>query len=158
MPQETITSCMPWNGYCWKKKLLQEKSRNEGLRIQHAQSDYREKKVLYRDKKGRHHHHYLDGYFVYAFGCKHAYEFNGCCYHGCPCCFSRDRKALHIQGKNIQQHYIETIKKHQQLQDMDFVVHSIQSYDYLRERCMLGDDVPLPWEKCKPLDIRDLYF
>ena len=40
-----------------EEKLLQEKSRNEGWRIQHAQSDYGEKKVPYRDKqKGRCHH------------------------------------------------------------------------------------------------------
>ena len=41
---------------------------------------------------------------------------------------------------------------------MCFVVHSIWSCDYLRERCMLRDDVPLPRVKCKPLNIRDLYF
>ena len=28
---------------------------------------------------------------------------------------SRDREALHVQGKNIQQHYTETIKKQEQL-------------------------------------------
>ena len=44
--------------------LLQEKSGNEGLRIQHTQSDYGEKKVPYKDKKGRHHHYHLDGYFL----------------------------------------------------------------------------------------------
>ena len=49
-----------------QKKLLQEKSRNEWLRIQHTQSDHGEKKVPYRDKKGRHHHYHLDGYFVNA--------------------------------------------------------------------------------------------
>ena len=101
-----------------QEKLLQEKSRNEGLRTQHAQSDYGEKKVQYRDKKGRHHHYCLDGYFCDASGHEHTYEFNGCWYHDCPHCFSRDREALRIQGKNIQQHYIETIKKHQQLWDM----------------------------------------
>ena len=98
-----------------EEKLLQEKSGNEGLRIQYAQSDYGVKKVLYRDKKGRCHHYHLNGSFVDACGCKHAYGSNGCWYHGCPHCFSRDREALHIQRKNIQQHYIETIKKHQQL-------------------------------------------
>ena len=138
-----------------QEKLLQEKSGNEGLRIQHAQSDYWEKKVSYRDKKGRHHHYHLDGYFVDAWGHEHAYELNGCWYHGCPHCFSRDREALYIQGKNIQQHYIETIKKLQQLWDMGFVVHSIWSCDYLRERDMLGDDATLPTEKCQPLNIRD---
>ena len=65
-----------------QEKLLQEKSRNEGLRIQHAQSDYREKIPSYGDKKGRHHHYCLDGYFVDARGHEHAYEFNGCWCHG----------------------------------------------------------------------------
>ena len=141
-----------------QEKLLQEKSRNEGLRIQHAQSDYGEKKVPYRDKKGRCHHYHLDHYFVDACGGDHAYECKGCWYHGCPHCFSRDKEAVHVQGKNIQQHYIETIKKHQQLQDMGFVVHSIWSCDHLRERHIQGDDVPLPKEKCKPLNIRDSFF
>ena len=116
-----------------EEKLLEERNRNEGLRILHTQSDYREKKVPYRDKKGRSQHYHLDGYFVDAYSSEHAYEFNGCWYHGCPCCFSRDREALHVQGKNIQQCYIETIKKHQQLWGMGFVVHSVWSCDNLRE-------------------------
>ena len=42
---------------------------------------------------------------------------------------------------------------------MGFVVHSIWTCDYLRERCMLrDDDVPLPKEKCDPINIRDSYF
>ena len=42
---------------------------------------------------------------------------------------------------------------------MGFVVHSIWSCNYLRERCMLrDDDVPLPKEKCDPINIRDSYF
>ena len=93
-----------------EEKVLQERSGNEGLRIQHPQSDCREKNMPYRDKEGRCHYH-LDGYFVNASGHEHAYEFNGYWYHGCPHCFSRDREALHVQGKNIQQ----TIKKHDQL-------------------------------------------
>ena len=92
-----------------------ERTGNEGLRIQHAQSDCGEKNVPYRDTEGRRHHYHLDGYFVNTNGCEHAYEFNWCWYYGCPNCFSRDREALHIQGKNIQQHYRETIKKHNQL-------------------------------------------
>ena len=91
-------------------------------------------------------------------GREHAYKFNGCWYHGCPHCFSRNREALHVQGKSIQQHYIETIKKQEQLQDLGFEVHLIWSCDYLRERCILGDDVPLPKEKCHPINIRDSYF
>ena len=51
----------------------------------------------------------------HASGCEHTYEFNGCWYHGCPRCFSSVREALHIQGKNIQHRYRETIKKHDQL-------------------------------------------
>ena len=51
------------------------------------------------------------------------------------------------------------LKKHDQLRDMGFVVHSIWSCDYLRERRMLrDDDVPLPKEKCNPINIRDSYF
>ena len=138
--------------------LLQEKSRNEGLRIQHAQSDYRQKKVLYRDKKGRCHHYHLDGYFVNACSHEHAYEFNGCWYHICLIVSPGIGKHSMFKEKNIQQHYIETIKKHQQLWDMGFVIHSIWSCDYLRERHMLRDDVPLPGEKCEPLNIRDSYF
>ena len=42
-----------------------------------------------------------------------------------------------FKEKNIQQCYRETIKKHNQLQDMGFVMHSIWSCDYLMERCML---------------------
>ena len=94
-----------------EEKKLQEKSGNKGLRIQHAQSDNGEKKVPYRDKKNRQHHYHLDGYFVDQCGREHAYESNGCWYHGCPCCFSRNREALHVQGKSIQQCYIKTIKK-----------------------------------------------
>ena len=42
---------------------------------------------------------------------------------------------------------------------MGFVMHSIWSCDYLRERRMLrDDDVPLPKEKCDPINIRDSYF
>ena len=41
---------------------------------------------------------------------------------------------------------------------MGFVMHSIWSCDYMRERHMLGDDVPLPKEKCDPINIRDSYF
>ena len=42
---------------------------------------------------------------------------------------------------------------------MGFVMHSIRCCDYLRERCMLrDDDVPLPKEKCDPINIRDSYF
>ena len=141
-----------------EEKNLQEKSGNKGLRIQHVQSDNGENKVLYRDKKNRQYHYHLDGYFVDQCSREHAYEFNGCWYHGCSCCFSRNRKALHVQGKSIQQHYIETIKKQEQLQDLGFEVHLIWSCDYLRERRMLGDDVPLPMEKCDPINIRDSYF
>ena len=36
----------------------------EGLRIQHAQSDCGEKNVPHRDKEGRRCHYHLDGYFV----------------------------------------------------------------------------------------------
>ena len=39
---------------------------------------------------------------------------------------------------------------------MGFVMHSMWSCDYMKERHMLGDDVPLPKEKCDY--IRDLYF
>ena len=85
------------------------------MRIQHAQIDYREKNVPYRDKEGRQCHYHLDAYFVNASGHEPAYEFNGCWYHGFPHCFSRDREALQVQGKNIHQHYRETIKKHDQL-------------------------------------------
>ena len=46
----------------------------------------------------------------------------------------------------------------EQLQDIGFVIHSIWSCDYMRERHMLGDDVPLPKEKFDPINIRDLYF
>ena len=53
----------------------------------------------------------------------------------------------------------ETIKKHDQLQDMGFVMHSIWSCYYLRERCMLRDvDVPLPKEKYDPINIKNSYF
>ena len=79
--------------------LLEETCRNEGLRIQHAQSANGEKKVPYRDKKGRQHHYHLDGYFVDTCGCEHAFEFNGCWYHRCPHCFSRDREALPCSRK-----------------------------------------------------------
>ena len=42
---------------------------------------------------------------------------------------------------------------------MAFVMHSIWSCNYLRERHMLrDDDVPLPKEKCDPINIRDSYF
>ena len=41
---------------------------------------------------------------------------------------------------------------------MGFVMHSIWSCDYMSERHMLGDDVPLPKEKCDPITIRDSYF
>ena len=88
-----------------EEKVLRERSGNEGLRIQHAQSDCREKNVPYRDKEGRQCHYHLDGYFVDASGHEHAYEFNGCWYHGCPHCFSKDREAVHVQAKYIQQHY-----------------------------------------------------
>ena len=98
-----------------EEKKLQEKSGNKGLRIQHVQSDNGEKKVPYRDKKSRRHHYHLDGYFVDQCGHDHDYEFYGCWYHSCPCCFSRNREALHVQGKSIQQRYIETIKKQEQL-------------------------------------------
>ena len=38
-------------------------------------------------------------------------------------------------------------------------MHSIWSCNYLRERHMLrDDDVPLPKEKCDPINIRDSYF
>ena len=59
---------------------------------------------------------------------------------------------------SITQHYIETIKKHQQLWHMGFVVHSIWPCNYLRERCKLRDDVPLPKEKYKPLNMRNSSF
>ena len=59
-----------------EEKILQEKSGNEGLRIQHAQSANGEKKVPYRDKKSRQHHYCLDAYFVNTCGHKHAYDIN----------------------------------------------------------------------------------
>ena len=37
-------------------------------------------------------------------------------------------------------------------------MHSIWSCDYMRERHMMGDDVPLCKEKCDPINIRDSYF
>ena len=36
-----------------EEKVLQERSENEGLRIQHAQSDCNEKNIPYRDKEGK---------------------------------------------------------------------------------------------------------
>ena len=36
-----------------EEKVLRERSGNEGLRIQHAQNDCREKNIPYRDKEGR---------------------------------------------------------------------------------------------------------
>ena len=64
IPPHSYTQREIYSMHAMEWILLQEKSRNEGLRIQHAQSDYGEKKVPYRDKKGRHHHYHLDGYFV----------------------------------------------------------------------------------------------
>ena len=84
---------------------------HENVVIRHATSADGEKCIQYDVKAGKQLFYAVDGYFVDSKGVDHVLEFNGCCYHGCPRCYPRDRDTLMMNTKSLKLRNLETLKK-----------------------------------------------
>ena len=129
----------------------------EKITIQTAESNEGEKKVFYFYENSQHSFS-LDGFFKDAQGNSHALEFNGCYYHGCPKCFTKDRKIIKLGNKSLNQRYNETMFKKRMLQTLGYIVHSIWG-------CEFAEKLKTEWSNFQfsphiknPLDIRDCYY
>lgn len=128
-----------------------------GAKIQHARNGG-EKKVLYRSENGIS-SYYLDGFFEYD-GRKHALEFYGCAWHGCPKCFPLNRHKHTGRGKSLAQLYTETLLREERLKSLGFLVSSVWQCEFesLKQQRVdlrqMIQDKPVK----RPLRLRDAYF
>lgn len=94
-------------------------------------------------------------------GQKHAFEFYGCNWHGCPSCFPGNREEAIISGKTLTQVYRETKLREDRLKSMGFKLHIMWSCEFkdLREKNV--DSVERMIESLnivEPLRIRECYY
>jgi hypothetical protein len=116
--------------------------------------------VQYKSQKGVS-RYLLDGYwFDEKHGKKHAYEFYGCNWHGCPSCFPGNREEQVISGKSLNQVFRDTKMKEERLLSMGFELHTMWQCCF--ERLKDGDPaaktllstIPI----VTPLRLRDSYY
>ena len=116
--------------------------------------------IWYDVKAGKQLFYAVDGYFVDSKDVEHVLKFNGCWYHGCPSCYPGDRDTLMINTKSLKMRYFETLKKEKASTSMGYVVHSMWSCDFLRQKSMTPplQDFCSHLDVSEKIDIRDSYF
>ena len=135
--------------------------RHPGMIVQSAMSVGGEKRVYYSERNKRQHYS-LDGFYIDDDGGqKHALEFNGCYYHGCPKCYPHARNKTRVGNKTLSQRFSNTLRKADQLKELGFKVHTMWSCDF--EARLLRDPQWRAWAnevkiEEKPLDLRDAYY
>ena len=140
--------------------LLEKKYNDLGykIKIQHARCPEGEK-IVYYENNNRITEYKLDGYFEMK-GVKYACEFNGCNWHGCPRCFTRDRELTINNGKSLAQRYRETLLKEKRLKEKGFEVLTKWSCEFnadLKQNPNLLSYLN-SLDIVKPLNIRDSYY
>ena len=143
----------------WLYSIQQKwKNENKAINIQHARSPKGEKIVTWigKNKSTR---YKLDGYFEYN-NVRYACEYNGCNWHGCPNCYSRDREITMKGGKTLGQRYRETLLKERRLKEMGYEVISKWSCDSNTEK-IKDENLRTYIESSNiqdPIHIRECYF
>jgi G:T-mismatch repair DNA endonuclease (very short patch repair protein) len=97
-------------------KWLEWMQKQEGIEIKHA-ANGGERKIFYRDSKNERKHYKPDGYCIAN---NTVYEFNGCYFHGCLECMSRD--TLCVNKKTADENYNATQERKHHLRRMGFKV------------------------------------
>lgn len=134
------------------------KSRCLNVHIQHARNGG-EKLVQYKSNSGISRYK-LDGFFEVE-GKKHALEFYGCNWHGCPECFPGNRdEPIPSLSKTLSQLLRETKLKEVRLEEMGFTVHSIWGcqFEKLKKDHPEIETVVKSFRLKTALRIRDSYF
>jgi hypothetical protein len=148
-----------WLAYMQRK--MRKRYRMPALRIQQACSPEGEKKVFYRESGGKLRHMWLDGFFVDPNGSKHALEYNGCWYHGCPKCFPHQRTLIKVFDKTLEQRYRDTERKLETLKYLGFKVHVVwsctPSVQKIRKKEAQLDQAEVE-KKHSHIEVRDAYF
>ena len=128
-------------------------------KLQTALSPQGEKVVVLQDGE-RVRRFKLDGYYKDSTGVKHALEFNGCYFHGCPRCFPRDRHKTKVGDKTLVQRFADTVTKEQLLRNNGYSVNSIWACDFATQLAC-----NMQWRQwaeqtriSDPIDMRDCYY
>jgi len=131
------------------------------VRIQSALSSEGEKRVLYWDDDNKKRRWYsLDGYYEES-GIKHALEFNGCYFHGCPRCYPHFRSTTMVGNKSLAQRFQDTLRKGEILSsDLGYRLHTMWACDFQRK--LLANPQWRQWagevHLQDPIDLRDCYY
>ena len=134
---------------CSKQALqwLRSEEEKRGVDIQTALSPEGEKVItVHHDGKVK--HLKLDGYFMSESG-HIAFEYNGCCFHGCPSCHPTGRQSTLVRGKSLHVRYRETLLKERLLKENGFTVITKWQHDF---------DPSIHGHVELPINLKDCYF